>query len=467
MNIHLHPPEQWAQLEFGDVKLHDARYAKRLVNIGDKLATKPGGTLPQAFGDWAELKGAYRFFADPRNGFDQIQSVHRQRVLQACGAPGEHLLIEDTTHLDFTGRACEDMGATNPGGRGFFLHSTLAVRVEGWDLNQRPQGVVLGLLDQQCLNRPRLRGKKSETRRQLQERSRESDRWAKVLQEGAGAGQFGESQWVYLADREADFYEPIQRCSAGRVDYIIRAFHDRCVAEGPEHYLETLARGPVAGTLAVEVRARAGQAARTAVVAVRCQQVTLRGPYRGGQKMEPFTVNAIEVRETSAPEGAKPLHWVLLTSLRCDRWSEIQRIIGRYCARWWVEEYHKALKTGAGVEASQLEAQHRIESLVAVLAIVAVRLLSLKFLARAQPDEPLDVKMFGQPAIALLEQRFGQPEQGHWTHRQLVRAIAKMGGFIGRRGDGEPGWQTIWRGWQRLMWMTEGVELIQHRSIYG
>lgn len=160
-------------------------------------------------------------------------------------------------------------------------------------------------------------------------------------------------------------------------------------------------------------------------------------------------------------------HWVLLTTLPCGRWSEIQRIVGRYCARWWIEEYHKALQSGAGAEASQMEKQHRIESLAAVLAVVAVRLLNLKLLARAQPDEPVDEKSFGTAAIRLLEKRFGAPKQKYWTYRDLLRAIARMGGFIGRRSDGEPGWQNIWRGWQRLMWMAEGVELINARGTYG
>jgi len=177
--------------------------------------------------------------------------------------------------------------------------------------------------------------------------------------------------------------------------------------------------------------------------------------------MEPLAVNAIEVRESSPPAGVEPLRWVLLTTLRCERWPELQRIIGRYAARWWVEEYHKALKSGAGAEQSQLEQQSRIESLIAVLAVVAVRLLNLKFLARAKPDETVDQTIFGKEVLAVLEQRIGKPPAQTWTNRQLVRAIAKLGGFIGRTGDGEPGWQNIWRGWQRLMWMIEGAELMQ------
>jgi hypothetical protein len=464
MNLDLQPAGQWAQQEFGSVRLHDARYGKRLVKIANKLAQSPGGTLAQAFPEWAELKGAYRFFTDPRNGFEQIQSAHRQRVLQECCQPGECLLIEDTSRLDFTGRCCEDMGYTNPGGRGFFLHTTLAVRVEAWDLNQRPEGVVLGLLGQQCWNRPVLDRNRQKPRRQSAEQQRESDRWARVLLEVSSSARAKvPCTWVLVCDREADFYEPIQRCQSTGADFVIRAFHDRCLADESGHYLEALSQAPVVGTMAVELRARPGMAARTAVVEVRTLEVKLRGPYRGGQKMADFTVNAIEVCENSPPEDGTPLRWVLLTSLACQRWSQVQRVIGRYCARWWVEEYHKALKTGAGVEESQLEQQYRIESLVAVLAIVAVRLLNLKFLARAHPEEPVDVQVFGAKAIQLLEQRFGPPLQGQWTHRQLVRALARMGGFIGRRGDGEPGWQTIWRGWQRLLWMTEGAELIRQR----
>lgn len=432
------------------------------MNIGDQLAARPGGTLPQAFEDWAELKGAYRFFADPRNTFEKLQSAHRNRVVAECKSPGEYLLIEDTTQLDFTGRSCEDLGHTTREGRGFFLHTTLAVRVSGWDLNQRPEGTVLGLFHQHCWNRMGRSRQGKETRAQMQDRQRESDRWARALVEELVPGQNRESSWVYIADREADFYEPMQRCLACGGGFVVRAFHDRRLADGSEtSSLEAVSKAAVAGIMAVELRARPAAAARTAVVEVRCLGVTLQGPYRNGKRMDDLTVNILEVRERAPQEGVEPLHWFLLTSLSCKRWAEIQRVIGRYCARWWVEEYHKALKSGVGVEQSQLEKQYRLESLVAVLAIVAVRLVNLKYLARARPDEAVDVKLFGTKTLELLKKRFGPPAHGRWTHRQLVRAMARMGGFIGRRRDGEPGWQTIWRGWQRLMWMTEGAELIQ------
>jgi len=154
------------------------------------------------------------------------------------------------------------------------------------------------------------------------------------------------------------------------------------------------------------------------------------------------------------------LHWILLTSLPCTTWSQAQRVVGCYTARCWIEEYHKALKSGTGVEQSQLTQADRLEPLIAVLAVVAVRLLSTKMLARSRPESFEAAASFGPGRLALLAQKLGQPKDG-WTNRNLIRSLARLGGFIGRKQDGDPGWQTIWRDWQHLMWMREGVETLQ------
>jgi hypothetical protein len=334
--------------------------------------------------------------------------------------------------------------------------------VEAWTLEQEPEGLVLGLLNQQCWTRLGPPGKKRrETWRQRVSRPRESQRWAQVLEE-VGRPPPG-CQWIFLADREADFYEPIERCQRHRWDFIIRAYRDRALVDQPEHLKAAVAQAPVRGRLRVKLRARPGQAARTATVEVRTGTVRAKGPERRGGPKPGFTLNVVEVREVGAPPDVEPLQWWLLTSLPCTGWAAVRRIVGRYAARWWVEEYHKALKTGAGVEDSQLERAYRIESLVAVLAVVAVRLLNAKHLARARPDEPVDAAVLGPEALALLAVRFGPPAAG-WTHRSLLWAVARLGGFLARRHDGMPGWQTIWRGWHRLLWMCQGVELLQQKG---
>jgi hypothetical protein len=455
----LEPPGQWAQAEFAFADLGDARMNRRLVHIATKLAASPGGTLPQAFPQWAELKAAYRFFDHPAVDFGSVLAPHFQRTRRACREPGEYLIIEDTSDLDFSRhRKTQGLGVIGDGqGRGFELHSALAVRVEAWTLEQRPEGQVIGLLDQQC-RRPRP-APKGESRGERFKRPRKSSWWAAVFRrvDRPPSG----CRWIYLADRESDFYEPIQTCQQQGIDFIIRGFQDRRLADEAGKLAETLAGAPVLGQITVALRSRGGESARTALVELRSVRVDLDGPWRPGGWQEPLRgVTVLEVREVQAPEGVtEPLHWVLLTSLPCGSLAQARRIVGCYGARWWVEEYHKALKTGAGVEDSQLEQGGRLEPLIGVLAVVAVRLLNTKRLARSRPEGAEARESFGSEALAILEQKFGRPKGG-WTNRNVLVATTRLGGFLARKQDGMPGWQTIWRGWQRLMWMCEGLETL-------
>lgn len=456
----LKPASQWAQEEFAFADLGEPRLNKRVVKIATHLAVSPGGTLPQAFADWAELKAAYRFFENPRVDFAKVVQPHVQRTRLACRQAGEYLIIEDSTDLDFSDhRKTRGLGVIGDGhGRGFELHSALAVRVEGWTLEQRPEGQVIGLFDQQC-RRPRP-APRAEARGERLGRRRKSSWWAEAFQR-AGSPPEG-SRWIYIADAESDFYEPVGICQGQGVDFIIRACHDRRLADGAGKLKEALAGAPVLGQSTVELRSRGGEPARTAIVELRSVQVDLDGPWRPGGWQEPLRgVTVVEVREVDAPEAVgDPLHWILLTSLPCRTLAQARQLVGRYTARWWVEEYHKGLKSGAGVEASQLEDAGRLEPLIAVLAVVAVRLLNTKMLARSRPEGTEARESFGPAALEILEKRFGKPKDG-WINRNVLVAIARLGGFLARKHDGMPGWQTIWRGWQRLIWMCEGLEMIK------
>jgi len=458
----LQPAGQWAREEFAFADLGEPRLNKRLVKVATNLAASPGGTLPQAFPDWAELKAAYRFFDNRAVDFERVLQPHLERTRRACREPGEYLIIEDSSNLDFSRhRKTQDLGVIGDGnGRGFELHSALAVRVEGWTVEERPEGQVVGLFDQRC-RRPRP-APKGESRRERLQRPRKSSWWGETFRRVGGPASG--CRWIYVADRESDFYEPIQCCQQLGVDFIIRGFQDRRLADEAGRLREALAKAPVLGQSTVELRSRGGEPARTAIVELRGAQVDLDGPWRPGGWQEPLRgVWALEVREVHAPEGVQePLHWVLLTSLPCRTLAQARRIVGRYTARWWIEEYHKALKSGAGVEDSQLERGGRLEPLIAVLAVVAVRLLNTKMLARSRPEGSEAKESFGPEALAILEKRFGRPKGG-WNNRNVLVATAQLGGFLARKHDGMPGWQTIWRGWQRLIWMCEGLEILNAR----
>jgi hypothetical protein len=462
MTTSLLAPAQWAQTEFGLAELGDQRRTQRLMKMASSLAQTPTGMLPQAFPAWKDLKAAYRFLDHIEFGPAEIQQPHRQHTLEACRQPGEYLLIEDTTELDYSShRRTEQLGFIGNGrGRGLLMHSTLAVRVEAWDLDQKPEAIAVGLLEQKSWIRTQS-GLRRQNWRQRMTRPRESDRWAKVLDQMGSPPQG--CQWIYLADREADFYEPIQRCRRNGEDFIIRGFRDRKLAGGDEHLFAALEKAPAQGVMNVPLRGRNGEPAREAAVSLRSCCVKLKGPWRPQGIQEDVEVNVVEVHETMPPQEAEPLRWILLTSLPCQRLVELRRIVARYGLRWWIEHYHKALKSGAGVEESQLEKGFRIENLLAVLAILAVRLVNTQWLARNRPDEPVEAESFGASALEILSAKYEMPKGG-WTHRSVLVAVARLGGFLARKHDGLPGWQTIWRGWSKLMCMCEGLEILKEKA---
>lgn len=461
MNTTLSTPEQWAQMEFGLVELSDRRLTHRLTQVACALVQCPSGTLPQAFEQWSELKSAYRFFSNQNVSYQAIISPHCQRTAQLCKQPGEYLLVEDGTYLDFSAHQhTEGLGRIgNDRGRGLLLHTALMLRVENWQLDQTPEVTVMGLLGQKCWARTGTSARaKKERWRQRVGRPRESERWAEVLTQMDALPE--QVQWIYIADRESDIYEVFERCSAHGVGFIVRAQYARALVEEDQSVFEAVAQAEVLGRFTLELRTRGDCVQRTAEVEVRSRRVKLQGVWRPGGDRPAVELNVVEAREINAPEGVEPIRWVLLTSLPAESFVQARRIIARYARRWVIEEYHKALKTGANIEASQLETAERLQALLGVLAIVAVRLLNSKLLARSRPEEIIPAGTLSPEAMAILEAKFGRPEKG-WTHASLLIAIARMGGFLARRGDGSPGWITIWRGWQRLNAMAEGVQALR------
>jgi hypothetical protein len=453
-------PEVWAQKEFGSAQLGDSRRTQRLVQVAQALAERPQGTLPGTFSSWAELKGAYRLFATEDATYDKVIGPHWERTRRECREGGEYFLIEDSTLLDFSNHpGVEGLGRIgDDAGLGFNLHTTLALRVEGWNQADEPEVTAIGLFGQRCWTRQDPPKKGRETKLDRLKRPRESERWAAVFEESGGP-PVG-ARWTFVADREGDIYEVFEKCERAGVEFDIRASQPRALQGGDRSVFQAVARSPLKGSYSLEVRARPGQAARTARLEVRATTVTLRPPQRPGGRSDPFTVNVVEAREVHPPKGVEAIHWVLLTSWPVETFKHALRVIKAYSQRWLIEEYHKALKTGVHMERSQLSTAKRIQALLGVLAVVAVRLLQTKLLATSKPDERVDPEQIRSEALDVLEARFGKPKGG-WTQRTLFESIARMGGFLARKGDGSPGWLTIWRGWQRLALMAEGYGLAQ------
>lgn len=425
-------PAAWARQHFSDADLGDLRLSRRLIKVAASLAARPCGTLPPAMSTYSEMKAAYRLLNHPGVSRAAVQEPHCRRVQQAVTEPGEYLLIEDTTSLDFSTHG--DTGGLgrigDDGGRGLFVHTTLAVRLAASPelVGIYAQHVWARADDVRCKGRPK--GERLS-------RERESQRWARCLLPAVPGATI-----YYVADREGDIYECLRSLELGGHRFVIRACQSRALIGEQQLLFEKISQQPCLGHTQVELRARPGQPARKATLEVRTLSATIRAPWRPQGRGEHLELGIIEARE---PNG--PLRWVLLTSEPAKDLAEALKVLQIYRHRWLIEEYHKALKTGCGIEQSQLESGSALQALLGVLAIVAARLLAMKLLARSRPDELAPKDLLGpngQKVFALLSFK------GPWTWRAVLRKVAELGGFHGQKKDKDPGWITLWRGFEKL-----------------
>jgi hypothetical protein len=217
----------------------------------------------------------------------------------------------------------------------------------------------------------------------------------------------------------------------------------------------------------LSARARGNEGAGPLRLLVSATPVSVHPPKNGkGPRPAPLARWAVRVWEAHPPGGRTPVEWVLLTDHPVGDLGSALLVAFWYTCRWLIEEYHKAsgsggcpracLKSGCNVEARQLEDADRLAPLVGVLGVVAVRLLQLKHRARTSPDAPAR-SVVPERHVETLAAKLALPAS--MTARQFWRGTAQLGGFLGRKGDGEPGWQTPWRGWHQLEPLTEGAEL--------
>jgi hypothetical protein len=452
---------QWAEQQFGSCELGDKRRTKRMVKLAAQAAAKPDAATPKQTERWGDCKAAYRLFDQDDVTFDAVIAPHCAAT-RAVG-PGTWLVINDTTEINFGyDRDLPGVGrvGSTAEGRGFYLHTALVAAADGQEL--------VGLAAQDLYTRPlkKVTRVSSARRKKL---ARETDVWGRVI-DCVGPPP-AEARFVHVCDRGADNFDVYCHLLEQRVGWVIRAaqlkrlVHDH---EGCEQSLEQmLADQEAVGSYELEVRANKDQPARTAVLEVRSVRIVVRRPRSGVSRyvrmrgVIEIPMWAVEVREVCPPRGVEPLRWVLLTSEPVRGFADAWRIIEWYEKRPLIEEYHKCLKTGCRVESRQYQTGDRLAPVIGLLSILAVRLLHLKMVARQQPEQSAAEVVPARWLAALpLIPKKRTPIK---TVREFFRGLASLGGFLGRKGDGEPGWQTIWGGLETLLLCLRGAEALRKK----
>ena len=430
----------WAQDEFKTLELGDQRLNARAVLLAERLSSKPTESIPNACLGWAETQAAYRFLSNARSDWQALLEPHWASSLERMRQHKVVLNIQDTTELDFNGRQTAGLGPLSyEAQRGMYLHPTYAIS---------PEREPLGVLDAWMWARE---PKDSDGRRPG---TKESLRWIEGYERVAErAKALPGVRQIYVADREADILALLVKARdlEYAADYLVRCQHNRALPSGDKLWAK-LAQAPALGSVRFELPSGRGRKARCVQQNIRAEQVEI-GDGAGGQ----LSVTCVLAEESNPPAGSKPVLWRLLSNRPVRTLEEAIELIDWYRARWEIELFFLILKEGCRIQALQLGHIERIETALALYLVVAWRINRLMRLGRSLPELPADLlfeKDEWQAAYILNKKPV--PKTAPQLHA-VVRLIARLGGFLCRKGDGEPGAKTLWLGLRDVAVFVEGV----------
>jgi hypothetical protein len=430
----------WAKEELGTLDLGDDRLNARAVGLAERLSGKPGESIPNACSGWAETQAAYRFLSNPRSDWQTLLQAHWDSSLTRMRGHAVVLNIQDTTELDFNGRQARGLGPLSyEAQRGMYLHPTYAVT---------PDREPLGVLDAWMWARE---PKDSDG---LRGGPKESQRWIEGYERVAERAQaLPDTRQVYVADREADMVALLRRAHELHyaADYLIRCQHDRALPEGGKLWAR-LGEAPLLGQVRFALPAGRARKARTVLQEIRAQRMEIDDGAKGR-----LTVTCVLAQEVNAPAGVKPVVWRLLSNRSVTSLAQASELVDWYRVRWEIEVLFLILKEGCRVEALQLEDVNRIETALALYLIIAWRINRLMRLGRVLPELPADVLLHvDEWKAAYLLNRKKPPRQTP-PLGEVLRLVAALGGFLGRKGDGEPGAKTLWLGLRDIAVFVDGM----------
>ena len=474
----------WAEREFGGAPLGDERLSRRLVQSATVQASSPMRSFPGAAkGDLAVVKGHYRLLDKPDDSavtMDNILLPHREQTIRRMQAENTVLCIHDGTDLNYNGAPeCKGLGVigTNQTGaksRGLKLHSTLTVNEDG---------LPLGVLSARC-SAPTTRPKPDENAPTNEPTPIEDNKtydWVLAMRDCEDvAAQMPHTRLVQVMDREADFFELFEQWRSGpaRTQLLVRAKHNRRTATG--HKLFDVVRASErrahlllhvdrqsARPKKSKQKARPGRAERIATMALRYERVELRAPDNLGERT-PIPVWVVHIVEDQPPVGVKPIEWFLLTTTEVSSTQQAESALGWYRLRWRIEDWHRVLKSGCGIEELRNETAERIKRALGMYLVIAWRVMLMTLLGREVPDLPPEV-LFTDIELEVLNAYVTTRRDLKPPKRlgDAVRLVGRLGGHLGRKSDAPPGHQVLWIGYSELRGMTRGFVLCRQLAGAG
>lgn len=462
--------DAWCSKEFNSIKLGDERLNRRLIKVANDLTNNPSEPIHAACDSWSGAKAAYRLFDNDKLQEATLLQAHQAETIKRLEKSEEIVFaIQDTTTLNYThhpkkkgiNKINKNPGFEKPT-KGCFLHNTLLMT---------ESGLPLGLLDQKIFQYE-TEEKISHKRRPITEK--QSYKWIESLKRTKSL--CSEKKIITICDRESDIFEFFVEAEEIGANVLIRAAKDRILINDSSNKAdETLwahmRKMPLAGIQTIHLPSRHNQPERTAIVEVRYSKITFKPTQRyPGAKVKPLpsvTMYAVWLYESGTPIDIDPLEWMLLTNIPVNSTENAIKLGGWYRLRWQIECYHRILKSGCKVEDCRLKTYERLKKYIRLKSIIAFRLFWLTLISRVQPEasscEILEEHEWKAMCCHITKNNRAPSKPP--TVRDAIRMIAKLGGFLERKNDGEPGMTYIWRGWEKLaliseFWLSMSAEAI-------
>jgi hypothetical protein len=442
--------------EFRGTDFGDARLNRRLLKMVKAMAARPDDSFPHLFPGDAELEASYRFFNNDSVTADGILEPHIRQTVSRCRDRAVIAAHDTTVFCYAAGSKRRGLGA-HRGTQEFRAHVTVAVSA---DETRDP----LGVLACDTFVRRGDGGDGSEGRRWF----RQADAVSKL-------DDLDPAQVIHVMDREADDFRTFVDLKERGHRFVVRcASLDRLldnVEDTPMRLREALAHIQVQTTRHVPITSRrahghtkanqrksfAQRNARLATLNVGAVEVTITRPKKPRSTLpSTCTLHIVRIWEPTPPPGEAPVEWVLATMEPIDTESAVLAVVDAYRARWRIEEFFKALKTGCAFEERQLESYEALTNALAISLPIAWRILRLRSLAQDAPSAPASTILDGDE-LAVLRARFPRKLAAKPTRLEALMAIARLGGHL--RHNGTPGWQTLRKGLERLLTLVEGYRL--------
>lgn len=466
MDLPITDASAWSKAIFGTISLGDKRLTRRLTQIGQQLSSNPGASLAESCGGQdALLEGSYRFIRNNRITANQISSGGYDVTGRLCHSSGTLLAIEDTTTLSYAHKVRGSLG--DLGGpkekisRGFHIHTTMLMDAD--------KEKTIGLIAQERWCRDtKERGKKAHRRTRLYT-EKESYKWEKntlELEQRLGSKI---SDVISVCDREADIFEYMQYKIDHNQRFIVRASHNRKLEDSKSYLFETISSAEPLGTYTIEIAQKSNRKKRLVVLELKTITVTFTPSERrarGQRLLKPITVNVVIAKEKK-PSESEELEWVLLTTEPTVTFECARKVTRYYEMRWRIEDFHKAWKSGVGVEMQRMQSINNLEKMVVILSFIAIRLLQLKEYFECSKGLSIDensilcdeVLTDDEWKVLWSSVEKKPPPQKTPKAKWAYHALAKLGGWNDSKGTGKAAWSTIWKGWFRLMERLEGISI--------